>query len=315
MYIMFMITSKRVVGGGKKKTHRKIPPILPVLLGIVILGLVISTLIQGHDVALFNPKGLVANEQHQLMVISTLIMLGFGLPVILALYFMMWKYREDNGKVTHIAETKNSKPLLLFAWGGPLITVIILASLMIPATQHLQPQSSIKADNKQMIIDVVALRWKWLFIYPEQNIASVNFVQIPVNTPVQFELTADDMPMSSFWIPKLAGMLYTMTGHINPLNLMADTIGDYEGKTAEINGPGYAGMKFTTRVSTQENFDSWVAQKQRTFPSLTQAEYQKLLTPSENNKPAFYSSPNPDLFNSIISKYKHGMDGMDMGSM
>lgn len=299
----------------KSKTRRRISPILPVLLGIILLGLVMTVLMHGHDVALFNPKGMIANEQHRLMVSSTLIMLSFGLPVILALYFIAWKYRADNQRATHVPEIKNSNAYLLFAWGGPLIIVMILASLMIPATQRLQPQNPIEAANKQITIDVVALRWKWLFIYPEQNIASVNFVQVPVNTPIRFELTADEMPMSSFWIPHLGGMLYTMTGHINQLNLIADTVGDYPGKTAEINGPGFAGMKFTARASTQGDFNAWVVQKQRTFPSLTEAEYQKLLVPSENNKPAFYSHPSPDLFNTIISKYPHDMDGMNMETM
>src|SRR3989344_4177726 len=111
------------------------------------------------------------------------------------------------------------------------------------------------------------MRWKWLFIYPEQGIATVNFVQIPVNRPIQFELTADETPMSSFWIPNLGGQLYTMTSHVNRLNLMADTPGEYTGSSAEINGAGFAGMKFTARVGSQEDFDRFVQNVKR-YPSV-----------------------------------------------
>jgi cytochrome o ubiquinol oxidase subunit 2 len=249
---------------------------------------------------------MIASEQHWLMVVSTLIMLAFALPVILTLYFFVWKYREGNPHSTYAPETKNNNAFLLFAWGGPLVIVAILASLMLPATQRLHPQKPIESNNDQITVQVVALNWKWLFIYPEQKIATVNFAQIPVDTPVRFELTSDESPMGSFWIPHLAGMLYTMTGHVNPLNLIADTTGDYPGGAAEINGRGFAGMRFTTRVSSQEDFDAWVAETKQSPIPLDDAEYKKLLVPSENNQPAFYRDPSPDLYSNIVSKYSGG---------
>lgn len=288
----------------------------PVVLGILMLfGIGIALLTYGRDVALFNPKGLIANEQHWLMVVSTLVILVLVVPVIFTLYFFMWKYREGSDHATYTPNTKDNKRFLLFAWGAPLAIIVIIASLMLPATQHLDPRKAIESDNKQITIKVVALRWKWLFIYPEENVASVNFTQIPVNTPVRYEITADEMPMSSFWIPHLGGMLYSMTGHINPLNLIGDTIGDYPGSTAEINGPGFAGMRFTARVSSQQDFDAWIKEAKHTQTVLDTAEYQKLLEPSENNKTALYSNPDPDLFNIIVSKYQHGMDMHQMEAM
>lgn len=289
----------------KSKKQSKLFAILTLLV-VTAFGLTLAYLLSGADVALFNPKGMVADEQRWLLVVSTLIMLGFGLPVILTIYFFAWKYRESNPNSAYTPETKNSKSLLLFAWGGPLATVILLAALMLPATQRLEPQKSIEAGKEQLTVQVVSLNWKWLFIYPEQGIAAVNFTQIPVDTPVRFELTADEAPMSSFWIPHLGGMLYTMTGHVNPLNLIGHTVGDYPGKTAEINGKGFAGMKFTARVSTKEDFDAWVEKTKQSPITLTTAEYQKLLKPSENNKPAFYKDPSPGLFNAIVSKYSEG---------
>lgn len=289
----------------KNKKQRTLISFLP-LLALPVLGLILVFLLNGADIALLNPKGLIADEQHRLLIVSTLIMLGFAVPIVLVLYFFVWKYREGNQQTTYAPETKNSNAFLLFAWGGPLVIVMILASLMLPATQRLQPQSAIESDNEQLTVQVVALNWKWLFIYPEQNIATVNFAQIPIDTPVRFELTADEAPMNSFWIPHLGGMLYAMTGHVNPLNLIAHTTGDYSGGAAEINGRGLAGMRFTTRVSSEEDFSAWVAETQQSPISLDEATYEELLKPSENNEPAFYSNPGHDLFSQIVSKYSGG---------
>lgn len=290
----------------KNKKQPGIILLLIVLLGVLAFGTTLAVLLGGNDVALLEPKGMVAREQHWLFITSTLLMLGFGVPVILTLYFFIWKYREGSPSPTYTPTLNTSKALLVFAWGGPFVIVAILAALMLPATQRLEPQKSIEADKEQLTVQVVALNWKWLFIYPEQNIATVNFAQIPVDTPVRFELTSDEAPMNSFWIPHLGGMLYSMTGHVNPLNLIGDTIGDYTGGAAEVNGRGLAGMRFTTRVSSEEDFDAWVADVQQSPLSLSEAEYEKLLEPSENHEPTFYAHPAPDLYSTIVGKYNSG---------
>lgn len=289
-------------------TRPKRPPLIPILLAILVFVLGVAFLTNGLDIALLNPKGFIANEQNKLLINSTLIMLGFGVPVIATVYFFIWKYRESNPNTDHSSETTTNKAFLLFAWGGPMVIVAIIASLMLPATQQLHPGKQIESSNEQITVQVVALNWKWLFIYPEQNIATVNFAQIPIDTPIRFELTADEAPMNSFWIPHLGGMLYAMTGHVNPLNLIADTTGDYSGGAAEINGRGLAGMKFTTRVSSQTDFDAWVAKTQQSSQPLNATEYEKLLKPSENNPPAHYSNPDADLYNKIVSKYSGDHD-------
>lgn len=287
----------------KNRKQLKAVIIVLAILGTLSFIFLLAFFAKDSDIALLNPKGLIANEQHRLLVTSTLIMLGFGVPVILTLYFFIWKYREGNTSVSYAPDMKASKAFLAFCWGGPLVIVAILAYLMLPATQRLEPQQPIAADNDQLTIQVVALNWKWLFIYPEEDIATVNFVQIPVDTPVRFELTADEAPMNSFWIPHLGGMLYAMTGHVNPLNLMADTIGSYSGGAAEVNGRGLAGMRFSTYVSSEGDFDAWVKETKQSLVSLDEAEYEKLLKPSENNEPVFYSSFTPGLYDKIVSKY------------
>jgi cytochrome o ubiquinol oxidase subunit 2 len=174
---------------------------------------------------------------------------------------------------------------------------------MWPAAHKLDQHKAIVSNVKPLTIQVVALRWKWLFIYPEQQLATVNYVQIPVNTPVQFELTADETPMSSFWIPQLGGQLYAMTGHANLINLIADTPGTYTGQSAEINGAGFAGMKFTVHAGSVTDFDTWSKSVKRPDNSLSELEYARLLQPSENDKTNFYATVEQGLYDKVLTKY------------
>jgi cytochrome o ubiquinol oxidase subunit 2 len=181
--------------------------------------------------------------------------------------------------------------------------MIAMALIMWTSTHKLDPRTPIDSNTKPLVVQVVALRWKWLFIYPEQHIATVNFVELPAGTPVQFDLTADNTPMSSFWIPHLSGQLYAMTGHINTLNIQASTPGTYQGSSAEINGSGFAGMKFVANVDKAETFSQWVEATQQSASALNAVDYAKLLAPSENNPPQYYSNPPADLYASIVMKY------------
>jgi cytochrome o ubiquinol oxidase subunit 2 len=286
----------------KKRLGQK-GPIWLTVLGLVGLALVISALLRGNDVALLNPKGLIAEEQLRLLITATLLLLEIAIPTLIIFYFFAWKYRESNEKATYAPDAHPSKFFVLFLWLIPSITALLLAIMLWPATHKLEPQKQISAGTKPLTVQVVAMRWKWLFIYPEQGIAAVNYVQVPVGTPVEFELSADETPMSSFWIPHLGGQLYAMTGHVNRLNLLAERTGDFPGSSAEINGPGFAGMKFTARASSIEDFNLWVQNVQQSANTLTAAEYEKLLAPSENNLAAFYAKADPDLYDSMLMKY------------
>lgn len=276
------------------------------LLGTVLLCAIVAFLLRGHDVVLLNPKGYVANEQLRLLVTATLVMLEIAIPTLFLFYFFAWRYRESNERVTRDEKAGQSRLLSVAIWTFPIITMMLLVGLLVPATHRLQPQKTIDGSENPLKIQVVALRWKWLFIYPEQNIATVNYAQIPVHQPVQFELTGDEAPMNSFWIPHLGGMLYAMTEHVNNLNLKADTVGDYEGSAAEINGAGFAGMRFNTRVSTQEDFDNWVNAVAASPYTLDEAAYEQLLEPSEKHPVTLFSNPAPGLYSTILGKYAGG---------
>jgi cytochrome o ubiquinol oxidase subunit 2 len=274
------------------------------IVGLCGLGLFIATILNNKDVTLLNPKGMIANEQFNLIVFSVALMMVIAVPTLFLFYFFAWKYRETNDKAVHDTQAPHSKLLDLTLWTIPTVFVIVLAIIMWSATHRLEPQKTIAANKKPITIQVVAMRWKWLFIYPEQNIATVNFVQIPIDTPVQFDITADETPMSSFWIPHWGGQLYAMTGHLNRLNLIADAPGDYPGSSAEINGRGFAGMKFIARASSEESFDVWVEEVRKSQNTLDLATYDALVKPSENSPVKLFASYDKSLYEEVLAKYE-----------
>lgn len=288
----------------KRQSGARLSWLMPLMLAG--FALLITFLIYDKNIALFNTKGLIAREQLRLILFSIGLLLAAIIPTLFLLYFTAWKYRESNTKAIRNPEPIKSKFIVSVMWLVPIVFMLLLAAVMVPATHKLEPYNTIASNTKPITIQVVAMRWKWVFIYPEQKIATVNFVQIPKDTPVTFELTADEAPMSSFWIPNLAGQYYSMTSHVNRLNLIGEEPGDYPGSSAEINGAGFSGMKFTARVSTANDFDLWTKEVKQSKDVLDIASYDHLLKPSENNKVAYYSAYDASLFDRIAEKYKGG---------
>lgn len=286
-----------------KTKNRQARTIWLLFAGIIVFGAVLAMMLRSVDVALFNPKGLIAEKQLNLILFTSALLLTIAVPTLMLLYAFAWHYRDTNTKAAFNPHAQHGKLFVFSIWTIPALFMIVLALVMMPATHRLEPKKQIAASSKPLTIRVIAMRWKWLFIYPEQNIATVNHVQIPVDRPVEFELTADETPMSSFWIPHLGGQLYAMTGHVTRLNLIADTAGDYPGSTAEINGRGFASMKFTARASSQEDFDKWAQAVKQSSNPLDANEYEKLLKPSEDTPASFYSHAEPDLYDKLLMKY------------
>ncbi len=279
-----------------------------VLLGLSCLALILYLILSDLNIAVLNPSGQIANQQFNLLIMLVLIMLIIAIPSLFLIYHFAWKYREENTKIVHSHSRKQGKLVVVGMWVIPTVFMMLIVSVMVPVTQKLAPAKQIESANETLTIQVVAMRWKWLFIYPEQNIASVNFVQLPVDRPVKFVLTADEAPMSSFWIPQLGGQLYAMTGHTNPLNLIAEDTGDYKGVNAEINGKGFTGMNFTARVGSEQDFESWVKDVQYTENTLDNDKYDDLLMPSEDNEVELYSSSTIDLYDKVLVKYNGPSD-------
>lgn len=281
------------------------------LLGV---AFVIAFLLIGQDVSILNPKGLMAHEQRSLILFAGGLLLTAAVPTIFVLYFMAWKYRETNKTATYDAAQRHGKFFTFSIWAIPSLFMLVLGLVMWPATHRLEPRKDLVSDAKPVKIQVIAMRWKWVFIYPEQHIATVNYIEIPTDVPVQFDLTADEVPMSSFWIPHLSGQLYAMTGHVNRLNIMANEPGDYPGSSAEINGAGFAGMKFTTHAGSQDDFNIWVQRVKSTSHKLDADEYDKLVKPSENNSISFYSDASPDLYDALLLKYNGSHNHSHVGT-
>ena len=198
--------------------------------------------------AVLDPKGFIAFEERDLLYITALLMLTVVVPVLVLAVVICWKYRAGNKKAKYEPEWDKSWALELVWWGFPCIIVALLSVLTVKSCLDLDPFKPLESDVKPLKIQVVALQWKWLFIYPEQKIATINFVQFPEKTPINFELTAD-APMNSFWIPQLGGQIYAMPGMSTKLHLIANEAGSYRGSSSNISGNGFAGMIFTAKKS------------------------------------------------------------------
>lgn len=247
------------------------------------------------------PKGMIATEERAILWTATFLMLIVVVPVFAIMFYVAWKYRESHPNTKYTPNLRDSVLAEIIWWGVPCIIIGILSVLTWVRTHELDPYAPLDKE-KEMTIQVVALQWKWLFIYPEHNIASVNFLQIPEKTPIHFDITSD-APMNSFWIPSLGGQMYAMPGMKTQLNLIADETGEYRGVSANISGKGFAGMKFVTKSSSQEEFVEWVAKMKTSPQALGMSQYGELAQPSENNPVAFYTLTDRDLFDQIVMKY------------
>jgi cytochrome o ubiquinol oxidase subunit 2 len=254
-------------------------------------------------IAVLQPRGTVAAQEKHLIVIAVLLSLVVVIPVYIMLFSFAWKYRESNKKARYQPELDGSRLYESIWWGVPLALILVLGVITYRSSHSLDPFKPLASPVPPMTIQVVALDWKWLFIYPKQNAASVNFVQFPVNTPVKFEITSD-APMNSFWIPQLGGQIYAMSGMATNLNLAASKAGDYQGVSANISGDGFSGMHFIARASTESGFNKWLETVHQNSASLTAGTYSRLAKPSENVPVSFFGSAQSGLFDSVIAKYE-----------
>ncbi len=275
-----------------------------ILIAALLLGITALTiwLLNSPNAVVLNPKGMIGLKQKNLLITATWLMLIVVVPVFVMTLLFAWKYRESNKKTNYQPNWCSSHLAECFWWGVPCVIVLCLSLITWTSSHDLNPYKSIDTDKKEMTIQVVALNWKWLFIYPEQKIATINFVQIPENVPINFEITAD-APMNSFWIPQLGGQIYAMPAMKTELHLIANEKGVFRGASSNISGEGFAGMIFTVEASSEEDFESWVQKAKSSGQELTLETYNDLVKPSQYNPAAFYQLKQDDLFHSIIMKY------------
>jgi cytochrome o ubiquinol oxidase subunit 2 len=259
-------------------------------------------LLHGAHFSVLSPKGTIADKQRNLIIFTSLLSLIVVIPVFIMLFGFAWKYREGNKKADYKPDWDHNRVAETIWWVLPCVIIAVLSVITWQTSHSLDPYKALDSSVKPLKVQVVALQWKWLFIYPDQQVASVNTLHIPKNTPIDFEITAD-APMNSFWIPSLGGQVYAMSGMSTQLHLQADTIGSYDGSSANISGKGFAGMKFKAEVTSQDDFTTWWQDARASQNLMNESEYAKLVTPTENVKPATFALMQPSLYDTIVAKY------------
>jgi len=284
----------------RKTMNNKVKVILLILLVLSIV-VVATIFFKGVDVPVLNPRGEIADKQRDLIVFTIILSLIVVIPVFTLLGMFAWKYREGNTKAVYMPDWDSNTWLETFWWGIPCVIILVLSIVAWQSSHELDPYKSLNSQMSPINVQVVALQWKWLFIYPDQHVASVNLLQFPEKTPVNFKLTSD-APMNSLWIPSLGSQVYAMSGMSTQLHLMADTTGDYKGSSANISGKGFADMAFIARSSTKTDFDAWVA-RARLESGLDMASYTTLAEPGTHKQPQFYALTDDNLYDKIVMKY------------
>lgn len=272
----------------------------------IVLGVVMN-LDHGPIPVLF-PHGRIAVEERNLLLIATFLMLLVVIPVFILTFAFAWYYRDSNTKAVYRPKSEGDYSLEIAWWAIPFAIILGMCFLTWYKTHELSPYRPIENGTKPLTIQVVALDWKWFFIYPEQSIATVNYLQIPENTPIAFEITAD-APMNSFWIPALGGQMYAMPGMKSQLHLIADGAGTFDGSSANISGKGFAGMRFPVKATDQKSFEDWVASVQKSAEPIDLEVYKKLAEPAVDVPQGFYTLGKKDLFTWIVMKYMMPMEG------
>lgn len=285
----------------------------PVLYMLLFTGLVVLVVLIMQPVSVFHfgdlidvlfPKGWVAVEERNLLLVVQALMLIIIIPVYVLTFLFSWKYSAQNPKGVYDPDLVDNKLAEYIWWGLPLVMTAIVCALIWMKTEQLDPFKPLESDKKPLTIQAVALQWKWLFIYPEEKIASVNYLEVPKDTPIRFEITSD-APMNSLWIPDFGGQIYAMPGMRSELNLISNEVGDARGSSANISGEGFAGMHFIARTSTEEDYHHWLESAKKATRSLNSEGYKKLAAPSTNHPVEIYQLEDLSLFNQIIDKYMH----------
>lgn len=275
-----------------------------------LLPITAVALLSGCDWVVMNPSGDIAIQQRNLILVSTGLMLLIIVPVIVLTLLFAWRYRKANTQADYRPDWDHSTQLELVIWAAPLLIIIALGAITWISTHTLDPyrplgridaNRAVPEDVKPLVVEVVALDWKWLFIYPEQGIALVNEMAAPIDRPIQFKITASSI-MNSFFIPALAGQIYAMPGMQTKLSAVINKPGEFDGFSANYSGHGFNGMRFKFHGLTTADFDKWVATNKASGKQLTRAEYLVLEKPSERDPVQRYASIDPGLYKAIVNR-------------
>jgi len=264
------------------------------------LAAALSLLAAGCNRGILDPVGPVGSAEKTILINSTAIMLAIIVPTMIATLAVAWWFRRGNTKATYRPDWEYSGAIELVVWSIPAMTVMLLGGIAWIGSHQLEPSKPLPSKIPPLKVDVVSMDWKWLFIYPDQGIATVNQLIVPAGTPVNFRLTSATV-WNVFFVPQMGTMIYTMPRMTTRLNLEADRQGMFYGRSAHFSGDGFPGMEFYVHSVTPQQFAAWSQSAHRSGPALDERSYAKLSQPTSNVKPMTFSSVAPGLFDAIAT--------------
>ena len=263
------------------------------------LAAALSLVVTACKRGILDPVGPVGNAEKLILINSTAIMLAIVIPVIVATIAFAWWFRRGNRKATYRPDWEYSGAVEMVVWSVPALTIMLLGGIAWIGSHDLEPSKPLRSANAPMNVEVVSLDWKWLFIYPDQGIATVNQLVVPVGTPVSFRLTSATV-WNAFFVPQFGTMIYTMPRMATRLNLQADRPGVYSGLSAQFSGDGFPGMTFKAHVVPPQQFAAWAAGAHGSQLKLDGGAYAELAKPSSYVRPMTYGTVAPGLFDAIM---------------
>jgi len=266
-----------------------------------VLPILLLASLGGCKEGVLDPHGPVSAAEKLILLNSLGIMLAIVIPTILATLGVAWWFRASNSKATYLPDWEYSGRIEMIVWAIPVMVVLLLGGISWVGSHDLDPPKPLESTVKPITVEVVSLDWKWLFIYPDQGVASVNKLVVPAGTPINFKLTSASV-WNSFFVPQLGSQIYTMAGMTTRLNLMADKPGIYPGLSAHFSGDGFSDMRFNVDALTPALFASWVAHAKGQGPMLDAAGYGALAPQSKAVAPYSYRGVTPGLFDMIVAQ-------------
>jgi cytochrome o ubiquinol oxidase subunit 2 len=258
-------------------------------------------LLAGCSGGVLDPKGPIGAAERTILFNSLAIMLAIVIPTIFGALVCAWWFRASNEKAKHLPTWAYSGRIELVVWSIPILVILFLGGVIWIGSHELDPQRPIASDTKALEVQVVSLDWKWLFIYPDLGIASVNQLVVPAGAPVHFSLTSASV-MNVFFVPQLGSMIYTMNGMVTQLHLQADQPGTFYGQSAQFSGDGFSDMHFQVRAVPKDAFEGWIATAKQAGDPLDASAYATLAKQSQAVKPFTYRMIEPDLFQAVASQ-------------
>jgi len=274
------------------------------IVGAVVL-IMAALLLSGCDIVVLNPVGFIAKMERNLIVMATAVMLCVVIPVMIAVVVFAIKYRANNSRAEYLPDWGHSTKIELVMWGIPIVIVSILAVPLAYFAFKYDPANPLDAaivgEEKPLQVDVVALDWKWLFIYPEYGVASINELYAPAGRQVFLQLTAEDA-INAFWVPTLGTVLYAMPQMNAKLHLYTEEIGEFDGASANYSGDGFSGMRFKWHSVDGDDFNNWIGKLRESGAALDAERYMELTKKTKNNPVEYFASIENDLYYRVVNR-------------